>query len=127
MCVLIVEDEPLIRLLVAEEFIEAGFDVWEAENGDRAVALIQNPPVTFTLLVTDIHMPGKHDEIAVARFMRRQYPLVPVIYTTGRPDVLNSIGPLNKTEALIVKPFVSSELLRAAHRLLAQGAGDPGR
>lgn len=125
MCILIVEDEPLIRLLVAEEFTDAGFDVCEAENGDKAVALIQNPPTRFTLLVTDIHMPGEHDGIAVARLMRQQFPLVPVIYTTGRPDVLNSIRPLAKIDALLVKPFVPSVLLREARRLLGKAGGKP--
>jgi DNA-binding response OmpR family regulator len=123
LCVLIVEDEALIRLIVSEEFVEAGFEVREAVSGDEAVALIQNPPIAFTLLVTDIHMPGKHDGIAVARLMRRHYPLVPVIYISGRPDILNSIGPLGQTEALLAKPFLPSRLLREAHRLLAQGTG----
>lgn len=123
MCVLVVEDEPLIRLLVAEAFADADFEVQEAENGDQAALLIRNPPAAFTLLVTDIHMPGKHNGIQVAHLMRRHFPLVPVIYTTGRPDVLNAIGPLGKHEALVAKPFVPSELLRAAHRLLRKEIG----
>jgi DNA-binding response OmpR family regulator len=126
LCVLVVEDEPLIRLLVTEEFADAGFDVQEAANGDAAMTLIQNPPTRFTLLVTDIHMPGKHDGIAVAQLMRRQFPLVPVIFTTGRPDVLNSIQPLARTDALLVKPFLPSVLLREARRLLTDATRSPG-
>jgi len=70
MCILVVEDEFLIRLIVAEELAENGFAVCEAENGDRASALIAAQPDAFTLLVTDVHMPGKLDGIEVARLLR---------------------------------------------------------
>ena len=65
MCVLIVEDEPLIRCLLAEEIAEAGFEVCQAENGDAAARLIQERPAPFTLLITDVQMPGKRDGLAV--------------------------------------------------------------
>lgn len=120
---MIVEDEPLIRLLVTETFADAGFDVQEAEDGDSAIALIQNPSIAFTLLVTDIHMPGQHDGMAVATVMQQSFPEVPVIYTTGRPDVLDRIGPLRQGDAFVAKPFVTSQLLNEAHRLLAKSDG----
>lgn len=50
------EDEWLIRTMVAEELAEGGFEVCEAENGDQALALIAHDPAVFALLVTDIHM-----------------------------------------------------------------------
>lgn len=118
MCVLIVEDEPLIRCIVAEEFSEAGFDVRSAENGDEATTLIENAPAAFSLLITDVQMPGTRDGIAVARLMRRRHPRVPVIYMTGRPDALSRVRPLGDTEAVVAKPFVPSDLLRVARRLL---------
>ena len=52
MCVLIVEDEPLIRLILAEELADAGLPVCQAENGDQAATLIQSSPIEFTLLAT---------------------------------------------------------------------------
>lgn len=126
MCILLVEDEYLIRSIVAEELTESGFEVCMAEDGDQAAALIAEPPTAFSLLVTDIHMPGRLNGIAVARLMREQHPEVPVIYMTGRPGVLNALGSLGDKEALVAKPFTPSDLLAVVRRLLGAG-GEGGR
>jgi len=128
LCVLIVEDEPLIRLILAEELADAGLDVCQAGNGDEAAALISSSTITFTLLITDIHMPGRHNGFAVARLMRGHDPLIPVIYTSGRPDIFNDIAPLGENEAVLAKPFLPSELVRVARHLLGQeGTSGQGR
>lgn len=118
MYILLVEDEWLIRAMLAEELMEAGFAVREAEDGDQASALIAQDPAAFSLLVTDIHMPGGLDGIGVARLLRERRPDLPIIYTTGRPDVLNALQPLGAREVLLQKPFAPSNLLAAVRRLL---------
>ena len=120
MCILLVEDEWLIRAMVAEELTQGGFAVCEAEDGDQASALIAEDPAAFTLLVTDIHMPGRLDGIAVARLLRERRPDLPVIYTTGRPDVVRALQPLGANEVLLPKPFELSSLLAAVRRLLGR-------
>lgn len=123
MCILLVEDEALIRLLLADELAQAGFEICEAEDGDHAAALIYNPPSAFTLLVTDIHMPGRLDGMQVAHLMRERHPNVPVIYMTGRPDVLRGMRhrPV-PGEAVVEKPFTPSEILSVVHRLLGSSS-----
>ena len=121
MCILLVEDEWLIRTLFAEELMQSGFAVHEAENGDQASALIMADPAPYTLLVTDIHMPGSLDGIGVARLLRTRRPGVPVIYTTGRPDVLDALQPLDAKQILLSKPFALSTLLTAVRQLLGPG------
>jgi DNA-binding response OmpR family regulator len=123
LCILIVEDEPLIRLILAEELADAGFAVCQAENGDQAAALFQSSPIPFVLLITDMHMPGARDGATVARLMRRQHPLIPVIYISGRPDVFNELAPLGENDAIMAKPFLPSDLVRMARRLLGQEGG----
>ena len=120
MCILLVEDEWLIRSMVAEVLREGGFAVREACDSDQASALIVEDPTAYTLLVTDIHMPGRLDGTGVARLLRAHRPNLPVIYTTGRPDVLNALQPFGVKEILLPKPFALSELLSAAQRLLGQ-------
>ena len=120
-CILVVEDEDLIRLIMVEELVEAGFAVREAENGDRAAALIEDPLTTFDLLVTDIHMPGRLDGIAVARLMRAWHPEAPIIYTTGRPDVMATAGGLRENDALLAKPYTPSKLMGVVKRVLGDG------
>ncbi len=79
MCILLVEDEWLIRTMVAEELMDGGFAVREAEDGDQASVLIVQDPTAYTLLVTDIHMPGSLDGIGVARLVRARHPDLPII------------------------------------------------
>ena len=115
--VLVVEDEELIRLILAEVLEDEGFHVVEASTGDQAVVLMDGDD-KFHAVVTDIHMPGSLDGLGVARLVRALRPDLPVIYTTGRPDVLNHLQPLGPGEALLQKPFDLSDLVAAARRLL---------
>jgi CheY-like chemotaxis protein len=117
-CILLVEDEPLIRTMLAQKLGEAGFPVLEAETGDEAAEFIRSDDERFTLLVTDIHMPGELNGVDVARLMRAQRPEVPVVYTTGRPEVLAEAGALGANQVVLEKPFSPLELLRIVRRLL---------
>jgi DNA-binding response OmpR family regulator len=126
-CILVVEDEFLIRFLLTEILVGAGFGVCEAPNGDQAAPLIEAPPEPFSLLITDIHMPGQMDGFAVANLMRTRHPGVPIIYTTGRPDVFDSMGPLREQEVLLPKPYSPSALLNLAKQMLATDCGNPNR
>ena len=58
--VLVVEDEPLIRMDVAATFEEAGYKVYEAANADEAVGLLEEF-ADIHALVTDVDMPGSID------------------------------------------------------------------
>jgi DNA-binding response OmpR family regulator len=117
--ILLVDDEPVVRFTLAQELRYTGFEVHEAKDGDEAADIIGNPPAPFTLLVTDVHMPGKLDGMQVAALMRARSPDAPVVYITGRPEVLGAIGPLGPKEALLTKPFIPSELVGVVRQLLA--------
>src|SRR5690242_2600895 len=119
MCVLIVEDEVLIQDILVEELRSHGHEVCAAQTGDDAAVLIENAPQAFTLLITDIHMPGQRNGIEVARLMRQHHPSLPVINTTGRSDALAAIGPLGPRDAVVLKPYVPSQIMNVVRRLLA--------
>jgi CheY-like chemotaxis protein len=119
MCVLLVEDEWLIRTIMSEELVDAGFDVTSAETGDEALALLARPKPDFHVLVTDIHMPGKTDGICLARIVRERFPSVPIIYTTGRPDALDRADLPGGRISTLVKPYKPSRLVEAVRTALA--------
>ena len=119
MCILVVEDEALIRDLLVEELTFHGYEVCEAQTGDDAACLLENPPTAFTLLITDIHMPGQRDGVEIARLMRQHYPSLPIIYTTGRSDALAAIGPLGSRDAVVLKPYTPTQLLGVIRQLFA--------
>jgi DNA-binding response OmpR family regulator len=119
MCILLVEDEDLIREMLADELNSQGFEVCKAETGDQAAALIKNPPQALSVLITDIHMPGNMDGIELARIMSLHHPGLPIIYTTGRPDTFDAIGPLGPKEVLVAKPYTPTAIMNVVRPLLA--------
>lgn len=110
---LIVEDEYLIRLTLAEALTDDGFDVVEAATGDEALAILQRDD-SVELLLTDIQLPGKLDGVALARAARDHAPSLPVIFMTGRPD--SKIGG-SERDAFIPKPYLPSQVCATARRL----------
>ena len=118
MCVLLVEDEWLIRTIMAEELVDAGFQVTSAETGDEALGLLSGAMPSFSILVTDIHMPGRTDGISLARFVRDRFPSVPIIYTTGRPDALGKADLPGGRVSMLVKPYKPSRLIEAVRSAL---------
>ncbi|WP_284947224.1 response regulator transcription factor [Acidisoma cladoniae] len=122
MCILLVEDEPLIRSIMADEFLDAGFRVIEAQDGDEALAILADPPTRLTLLVTDINMPGEADGMAVAARLRRDCVSVPIIFTTGHPESLDRLRAMGGAEHIIPKPYSPAKLVALARQLTGHAA-----
>ena len=116
--ILLVEDEPLIREIMLESLQDAGFTVIEAADGDAAIGLIDATAHAFAMLVTDFHMPGRNDGLAVAAAMRTRWPVAPVVIASGRPDAFD----VHRTEALgyhlLKKPYRPRDLVRLTESLL---------
>ncbi len=113
--ILIVEDEFLIRLTLAEALSEDGFDVIEAASGKEAVDLLASHQ-DVALLLTDIQLPGGMNGIEVARAARCMTPDLPVIYMTGRPDRIAAAA-TSPHDVFIAKPYLPSEICATARRL----------
>ena len=118
MCVLVVEDEPFIRDLLAEVLREAGYDVMEVEDGPSALALAVARTRHFTGLVTDLHMPGGVDRLQVAEGFRKAFPAIPVIIVSGRPDVLDPRWSRKFNYQVVRKPFLLSQLVKQLRSFL---------
>ncbi len=117
MCVLLVDDEALIREIMAESLEDAGFEVLAAESGEAAVALIRNLPRPFSVLVTDFHMPGGQNGAEVAECMRRQSPSIPVVIASGRPEIFQAAWQSKLGYSFLHKPYTPAELIGLLSRL----------
>ena len=115
--VLVVEDEEIIRLILAETLEDEGYETVEAATGDEAIRLIDGCGV-FDLVVTDIQMPGLLDGIAVGQHARLRDALIPVVYVTGRPESLSGLQSLGPRDALLRKPYGPRDILAVIARLL---------
>lgn len=117
-CILLVEDDAEIRLMLAEVLACAGHAVVEADTGDAAALLLQDR-ADFDVLVTDIHMPGRLDGIGLAKCFRELHNSRPILYVTGRPDALRHTPLRPNREAALFKPYGLLMLVTMVQTMLA--------
>jgi len=84
--VLVVEDEPLIRMSAVDLVEEAGFKAVEADNADQALAILQSGEPIHGVF-TDIDMPGSIDGVALANVVREQWPGIVILVASGKRHV----------------------------------------
>jgi DNA-binding NtrC family response regulator len=113
MCVLLIEDEVLIRSIMVESLQDAGFDVYDAGTAEEAQRLIDDPPMPFSVLVTDVHLSGDTTGIELADRVRQRWPSMPVIVATGRPDAISARERRERGYILLRKPYGPRELVTA--------------
>ena len=80
--ILVVDDEPLLRMALAEELRDAGFTVAEAANADEALAYY-HASQNIDLVFTDVQLPGSLDGIALVDRLYDLNGFLPVIVTSG--------------------------------------------
>lgn len=113
--VLVVDDEEQIRKVVGMTLKKAGYDVQEAEDGKRAIEVLNEGenPLMVDVIICDIRMPKISGTEAIAYF-RSQYPSTPVVVLTGYPDVQLATSLLKGGVAeYLVKPVDRDKLLGA--------------
>ena len=80
--VLVVEDEPLVRMVAAATIEDAGFETIEAVGAESAIVILEFRR-DIRIVFADIHMQGSMDGIKLARVVRDRWPLVELILTSG--------------------------------------------
>ena len=106
--VLVVEDEILIRELVAEEREVAGYTIVIATDADQAIAILEARQ-DIHLVFTDIDMPGSMDGLKLAAAVRDRWPPVHIIITTGKVRPLE----IPANALFIPKPYVGENVVAA--------------
>ncbi len=108
--VLVVDDEPTVRLLVAEVLSELGYDLLDAPNGPAALQVLHDNP-RVGLLVTDMGMPGGLNGRQLAEAARVDRPGLKVLFITGYAEgALPRGGMLDAGMDVMTKPFAAEEL-----------------
>ena len=121
--VLLVEDDELVRQLLARLLSESGFVVEEADNGVSALRAARRLDGSLSLIITDINMPVM-DGLEFARTLRMTDSKVPFLFVTAvDPAMVSSVRP---PAHLLVKPFTPEAFLEAVTELVTRSAG-PGQ
>ena len=116
--ILVAEDEPAIRALIAKTLTAADYDVDEAPDGLRAIERLQEAP--YDLLVTDLMMPGM-DGLSVIREGRRKTPDLPVVIISGHATQASAIEAINLgVNGFLTKPFRVVRVLAVVARALGE-------
>lgn len=114
LAILVVDDEPAFRSLVAKTLEQDGYHVIEAGDGAEAVDAAEKVK-HVDLVVTDIRMP-QMDGVELTNTIRRMLPYVPVVFITGHPTDLRRFVPNSCT---LNKPFLREDLMKAVHQFMA--------
>ncbi len=117
--ILLVEDEAPVRSFAARALRMRGYDVQEAENAERALALVSGHSEEFDLYISDIIMPGKDGPTWVHEALQT-HPETKVIFMSGyAEDVFEDGKPDIETAGFLQKPFSLSELIESVQQRLA--------
>ena len=120
--VLVVDDEPDVRKVVRMTLEKAGYDVIEAEDGEKAIEAINKDenPLMLDVIISDIRMP-KINGVEAINYFQQQYPRVPLIVLTGFPDMEMATGFLKKGIVdYLVKPVEKEKLIGAVTKAIEQ-------
>ena len=107
--VLVVEDEALVRLCIADFLHEAGFEVIDADSA-ASVLNIMAPRPDVRVLFTDVQLPGAPDGMELARMIHERWPHVLLLVTSGykRPPA-EQIADHGR---FLPKPYMPEEVIR---------------
>jgi len=117
--VLVIDDEPLVRMLVTDVLRELGYAAIEAGDGESGLTILQSS-ARIDLLITDIGLPGELDGGQVADAARKLRPELKVLFITGfAENAALSHGRIDAGMSVLSKPFALEALAARVKGLLA--------
>jgi len=119
--VLVVEDNPLIRMCAVDLVLAAGFEALEAVDADEAIRILEARP-DIQLVFTDVSMPGSMDGIRLAHHIRDRWPPVKLIVASGKAIIEESHLPAGAR--FFSKPYDDGAIVDEMKRLLPGPFGE---
>ena len=122
--VLVVDDDEHVRQAVSLVLKQGGYEVFEAADGEEAIAAIESFPSSSSAraIICDIHLP-KVNGYDLISFIRQKLPTVPIIVLTGYPDVAGAASLFKQGVVdYLIKPGQADTLLDAVRRAIGEQA-----
>jgi len=115
--VLIVDDDPLIALMMSQAFLDAGYVALTAHNAEKALEMLAVTAQPIALMVTDVRMPGPMDGVELGHLATARYPDLAVLTMTGYALA----GGRDAVGTVLQKPFAIEQLLQTARKIMESG------
>ncbi|MGN2414007.1 response regulator [Pseudomonas syringae] len=116
--ILVVDDEPAVRLLITELLEDLGYVVLQAEKGSDALVILQSK-AAIDLLITDVGLPGGMNGRQVADAAREVRPDLKILFVTGYAEnAVLAHDTLEPGMHVLPKPFAIAELIGRVTELL---------
>jgi CheY-like chemotaxis protein len=115
--VLVVEDETMVRMPIAEYLRDCGYNVVEAGDANEAIAAM-DPVSPVSIVFSDVRMPGQMDGFGLAEWFRSHYPGVPVLLTSGYNGGRSLSAAAIPGVRFIEKPYSQTQVARRIAALL---------
>lgn len=114
MAVLVVEDDPLIRMDAVSMIEDAGIAVLEASDADEAIGILESRS-DITVVFTDIEMPGSMNGLKLAFAVRDRWPPVAIVIASGR--VLPGPEEMPAEVIFLRKPYSERAIVAAIRKV----------
>ena len=114
--ILIVEDEPLLRLAAIDLVEDAGFQAIAAADATEAVTILESR-YDIRLVLTDVDMPRGVDGMRLAAIIRDRWPPIKVIIVSGHID--DPGGHIPAETAFYTKPYREQQIVEKIREMLA--------
>jgi CheY-like chemotaxis protein len=125
-CVLVVDDDSVVRILVARALDRAGCTVVDAKDGTQALEILERAEIGIDLVLTDISMP-RLDGLELGRRIARMTPPMPVLYMSAElPNAFVDRSADLTLAPFLLKPFSIGSLVAAVIGLLASSSAYRG-
>ena len=108
--VLVVEDDPVLRMDAAAMLEDAGLEVVQLETGDSALSYVLEQSEEVGAVFSDVQMPGDTDGLDLAQYLATNWPAITIVLTSGH---VHPTHDLPDNIRFVSKPWVAAEVLAA--------------
>jgi DNA-binding NtrC family response regulator len=116
--ILVVEDDVLVRMPIAQYLRDCGYKVIEAVNADEAMVVLSHQETAVHLVFSDIEMPGATDGFGLAKWIREHRPGLVVLLAGTVPRAVENAKELCE-QGPVPKPYEAQAVHNHIRRLLA--------
>jgi DNA-binding NtrC family response regulator len=124
--VLIVDDELLIRMALADFLQECGFKVLQAGSAEDAIAILEASVSPIDVVFSDVRMPGEMDSFGLSKWIHQNRPGLPVLLTSGDKGMTETAAGLCEKQPVMPKPYDFHVAVARIRAMIAAAKNKPG-